>query len=122
MSRLAVTDEPAPIRLPANYERVYLTKLTGLEDHLASDHTPAAREAIRKLIDKVVVLPDDARGSNRWRSKTRPLELHGDLFKILNFAAAVASGPTRLKTTASPATKVAGDAGYRWLRGQDLNL
>ena len=77
---------PAPVRLPANYERVYLRAVAELEDHLASSDAPAARRVIRALVDRVVVKPGNARGG-----KERGLELHGDLFRMLEFAEDAAS-------------------------------
>jgi site-specific DNA recombinase len=82
---LAANVAPSPVRLPANYERIYLSAIADLDRHLSSDQAPAARNAIRKLVDKVVVLPSNGRGG-----KERGLELHGDLFSMLDFAAAAA--------------------------------
>ena len=73
--------------------------MADLEKHLATDEAPAARDAIRKLTEKVVVMPGSSRGTNRWGTKERQLELHGDLFKLLDFAAAAAlTDPTESRS------------------------
>ena len=75
------------VRLPANYALVYQRAVEQLEAHLRSDEGNVAREAIRVLIDKVVVQPGNARGG-----KHRDVQLHGDLFRMLAFAEAAAVG------------------------------
>ena len=87
----AIADLPerTVIRLPANYEAVYRTAITELERHLATREASASRNAIRTLIEAVVV-----HGGNSRRGKHRRLELHGDLFRVLEFAEAAVSGAT----------------------------
>lgn len=87
-AELAAMDQQDPVRLPANYERVYLKAVADLEDHLSSDEGPRAREAVRRLIERVVVEPGDARGG-----KARVLRLQGDLFRMLDFALHATAGP-----------------------------
>ena len=87
-AELASMGEKNPVRLPANYERVYLKAVADLEDHLLSDEGPRAREAVRRLIERVVVEPGDARGG-----KARALQLQGDLFRMLEFAIDATAGP-----------------------------
>lgn len=85
---LAANVAPSPVLLPANYKRIYLSAIADLDRHLSSDQAPATRGAIRNLVEKVIVLPGNGRGG-----KERGLELHGDLFSMLDYAAtAVASG------------------------------
>ncbi len=81
------------------------------------------RKAIRALIEAVVVYGGSSRGGKHGR-----LELHGDVFRMLDFAeqavAVMVAGfrndnspsrlPLRLLLMASMA--------HHWLRGQDLNL
>jgi len=88
----AVTAAPARtvVRLPTNYELVYRRAVEQLEEHLRSDDGNAAREAIRVLIDKIVVQPGDERGGKR-----RAVQLHGDLFQMLDFASTVSGRDTR---------------------------
>lgn len=61
---------------------------SNLELHLRSEEGNVAREAIRALIDSIVVQPGDERGGRR-----RDIQLHDDLFEMLNFAVAVAGLP-----------------------------
>ena len=85
----AATAAPARtvVRLPANYALVYERAVEQLELHLRSEEGNTAREAIRVLINKIVVQPGDERGG-----KHRGVQLHGDLFQMLDFAATTASG------------------------------
>ena len=68
------------VRLPANYEAVYRTAIAQLEQHLTTKDAASSRNAIRALIDSVVVHAGDSRGG-----KVRRLELHGDLYRMLEF-------------------------------------
>lgn len=86
---LAVVPKPQVIRLPANYEALYRRAITELDTHLASEEGAAAREAIRPLIEKIVVHPGSARGGKR-----RTIQLHGDLYRMLEFAAAACAPDT----------------------------
>ena len=75
------------VRLPANYEAVYRTAIAELKDHLGTKDAASSREAIRALIEKIVVHAGDSRGG-----KVRRLELHGDLYRMLEFTEEAASG------------------------------
>ena len=92
----AVTAAPARtvVRLPTNYELIYRRAVEQLERHLRSDDGNAAREAIRVLIDKIVGHPGDERGGKR-----RAVQLHGDLFQMLDFASTVSGRDTPGKRT-----------------------
>jgi site-specific DNA recombinase len=78
---LAEAPEPTVVRLPANYEAVYSRAVAELETHLSSSDGAVARQAIRPIIEKIVVQPGSARGGKR-----RPIQLHGDLYRMLQFA------------------------------------
>ena len=78
------------VRLPANYEAVYRTAIAELEAHLKSGDAAPSREAIRALIDRVVVHAGDSRGG-----KLRRLELHGDLYRMLQFSEEAADDGTQ---------------------------
>src|SRR5690606_22376178 len=56
------------------------TAIAQLEQHLTTKDAAASRNAIRALIDSVVVHAGDSRGG-----KVRRLELHGDLYRMLEF-------------------------------------
>ena len=86
MRELATLPERTAIRLPANYETVYRAAIAQLEQHLAPREASGSRNAIRTLIEVVVVHGGKGRGG-----KHRRLELHGDLFRMLEFAEATAS-------------------------------
>ena len=58
--------------------------------HLASADAVRARKSVRQIITMVVVGPGDARGG-----RVRPMELHGDLFRMLEFAHEAAAPQTR---------------------------
>ena len=81
---LAAAPEQQVVRLPTNYEAVYRRAVADLDQHLASGDAAAARQAIRPLIEKVVVQPGSARGGKR-----RAMQLHGDLFRMLDYAGAL---------------------------------
>jgi site-specific DNA recombinase len=119
-SELAVALEAVPertvIHLPTNYEAIYRRAVTELEQHLSSDDGLAAREAMRTLIDKVVVQAGDARGGKR-----REVQLHGALFAMLDFAERAAGGRPHNEHTPRSGG-IGGCVLHRWLRGQDLNL
>jgi hypothetical protein len=87
------------VRLPTNYEALYRCAVADLDERLASGDGAAAREALRELIEKVVVQPGSARGSKR-----RPMQLHGDLYCMLDFAEGIADGEERpgCKRTTAP--------------------
>ena len=87
---LASTPERQVIRLPANYEALYLRAVTDLDHYVASGDGAAARQALRPLIEKIVVQPGDAGGGKR-----RPMQLQGDLFRMLDVA--TSSGPDATK-------------------------
>ncbi len=79
--------EQTVVRLPANYEALYRVAMSELEQHIATREASASRNAIRTLIEAVVVHGGDSRGG-----KHRRLELQGDLFAMLEFAAAASRG------------------------------
>jgi hypothetical protein len=80
---IAATPAPQVARLLANYESLYMRAIAELDVHLASADGAAARRVIRPLIEKLVVQPGSARGGKR-----RPMQLHGDLYRMLSFAEA----------------------------------
>jgi site-specific DNA recombinase len=98
----AVSATPARsvVRLPANYALVYERAVEQLEQHLRSEEGNVAREAIRVLIDRIVVQPGDERGGKR-----RHIQLHGDLFEMLTFAEAAAVGLSPAKRREQNAQK-----------------
>ena len=59
----------------------HVSAIETLDERLGSEDGAAAREALRGLVEKVVVHPGAARGGGR-----RPIQLHGDLFGMLAFA------------------------------------
>ena len=69
--------EQTVVRLPANYEALYRVAIAELEQHLATREASASRNAIRTLVDAVLVHAGDSRGG-----KHRRLELQGDLFSM----------------------------------------
>ncbi len=69
--------ERTVVRLPTNYEAIYRSAIADLERHLATREASASRNAIRPLIEAVVVHGGNSRGG-----KVRRLELHGDLFRM----------------------------------------
>ena len=93
---LATLPERTVIRLPANYEAHYRKAVAELETHLMNRSAATSRDSVRALIEKVVVHGGDSRGG-----KVRRLELHGDLFRMLEFAhASTASGrPTKRRSS-----------------------
>ena len=80
---IAVTPALQVVRLPANYESLYTRAIVELDAHLASDDGAVARQTIRPLVEKIVVQPGSARGGKR-----RPIQLYGDLYRMLAFAEA----------------------------------
>lgn len=84
---LATVPEQATVRLPANYDTVYQRAVAELEAHLAGEDGNAACEAIRALVQRVIVQPGDARGGKRRR-----MQLQGDLFAMLDFAEEASKG------------------------------
>jgi len=111
---LTALPERVTVRLPANYEAVYRSAIAELEQHLASREAAASRNAIRALIEAVVVQDGDSRGG-----KVRRLELHGDLFAMLAFAELAADGAgTRGAQTRTALGHCCRRAVlYQWLRG-----
>ena len=87
---LAAFPERTVIRMPTNYEAVYRTAISELEDQLRSKDAAASRVAIRGLIEKIVVHVGDSRGG-----KVRRLEMHGDLYRMLEFTEEAASGTSQ---------------------------
>ena len=80
--------ERTVVRLPANYETINRSAIADLDRHLTMREASASRNAIRVLIEGIVVHGGDSRGG-----KHRRLELRGDLFSMLEFAeAAVNNG------------------------------
>ena len=63
------------------------TAYAELEQQLATKDAASSRNAIRALIDTVVVHAGDSRGG-----KVRRLELHGDLYRMLEFTEQAVSG------------------------------
>ena len=80
---IAATPALQVVRLPANYEALYVRAIAELDVHLASEDGGAAQNTIRPLIKRIVVQPGSARGGKR-----RPMQLHGDLYRMLAFAEA----------------------------------
>lgn len=78
------------IRLPTNYEAVYRRAVDDLSAHLASTDATRARKSVRQIISKVVVGPGTGRGG-----RVRPMELHGDLFEMLEFAQTASMAETQ---------------------------
>ena len=100
------------IRLPANYETIYRSAIGELEDHLRGAGSGPSREAIRALIEKVVVHAGDSRGG-----KVRRLELHGDLYQMLEFTEETAIGGAKQQkqpqaTGAASVTPVVAGVGF----------
>ena len=84
---LARLPDRVVVRLPANYQAVYRAAVAELEQHLATMDAAPSRNAVRALIEAVVVHAGSSRGG-----KVRRLELHGDLFQMLEFAEAAVGG------------------------------
>ena len=76
------------INLPANYAKIYKKAVGEIEQHLSGDDAVRARETIRAVIEKVVIHPSSG------RQQPLELELHGELFRMIEFAHA-ASQPLR---------------------------
>lgn len=83
---LAILPERRVVRLPANYEAIYRSAIAELDQHLATREAVPSRNAIRTLIEAVVVHGGNSRGG-----KHRRLELRGDLFSMLEFAQSAAN-------------------------------
>lgn len=64
------------VRLTANYEIPYTRTITELAG-------ANARKVILPRIDKIVAQPGATRGGKR-----RPIQVHGDLYRMLEFASA----------------------------------
>ncbi len=91
------------VRLPANYEAIYRRAVVDLDGHLGSGDAMAARAAIRPLIEKIVVQPGSARGGKR-----RAMQLHGDLYRMLEIAAVKKGGETQTARRVSDGSVVTG--------------
>ncbi len=78
---IAATPASPVVRLPVNYESLYTRAIAELDTHLASNDGASARQTIRPLIEKIVVQPGSALGGKR-----RPIQLYGDLYRMLAFA------------------------------------
>ena len=87
--------ERTVVRLPANYEAVYRSAISELDQHLTTRDASVSRNAIRALIDSVIVHAGDSRGG-----KVRRLELQGDLFRMLEFVETAAAGENRSRQNA----------------------
>ena len=94
--RLVGEIEQAPeadvIQIPSNYARIYEQAIVGLEKHLLGDDAARARDTIRALIEKVVIRPSGSRLGGI------ALELHGDLFQMLDFAQEAAGAAPKKPT------------------------
>ncbi len=77
------------VRLPANYAAIYKQAIAELQAHLAGEEASYARDTIRALIEKVVIRPSE------HRQGPIAMELHGDLFRMLEFATAAAKPGSR---------------------------
>ena len=62
---IAATPAPQVVRLPANYDALYIRAIAELDVHLASEDGAAARNTIRPLVEKIVAQPSSAREGNR---------------------------------------------------------
>ncbi len=94
---IAATTASLVVRLPANYESLYGHAIAELDAHLASDDGAAARNTIRPLIEKIVVQPGSARGGKR-----RPIQLQGDLYRMLAFAERACASNAQKPRAAGP--------------------
>ena len=82
-AELAVLDAPAPVRLHPNAAAIYARQVAGLEAALnAGDIRVEAAEALRALIERVVLTPDELAPDGLQA------ELYGDLAEILALAVA----------------------------------
>ncbi len=91
------------VRLPANYEAIYRRAVVDLDGHLGSGDAMAARAAIRPLIEKIVVQPGSARGGKR-----RAMQLHGDLYRMLEIATVKKGGERQTARRVSDGSVVTG--------------
>ena len=80
------------IQLPANYAKIYEQAVGDLQRHLSGDDAVRARETIRAVIEKVIVRP------TQGRQERLDLELHGDLFRMIEFAEAASATASKSKT------------------------
>ncbi len=86
LEQLVAAVAPSPVvRLPTNYVHA----IAELDMHLAANDGAAARQTIRPLIEKIVVQPGSARGG-----ESRAIQLHGDLYRMLELASAACSPET----------------------------
>ena len=79
------------IQLPANYAKIYEQAVGDLQRHLSGDDAVRARETIRAVIEKVIVRP------TQGRQERLDLELHGDLFRMIEFAEAASAPAPKAK-------------------------
>ena len=87
---LAILDAPSPVRLHPNAAAMYARQITELEAALNADEIRTeAAEALRVLIDQVVLTPDPTAPDGL------AAELRGDLAEILTLAAAPEAGARR---------------------------
>jgi site-specific DNA recombinase len=118
MAEIAVagTPEPVPVLHP-NLPELYRRKVEALEAALQEPATAAAAaEALRGLIDAILVYPGERRGEVS-------VHLRGDLAAVMHLGEAGAAGAPNAKRAAllvgaGPVEK----SWERWMRGQDLNL
>ena len=98
---LAALDAPAPVRLHPNAAAMYARQIAELEAALnADDIRTEAAEALRTLIDQVVLTPDPMAPDGL------AAELRGDLAEILALAAAPEAGTRRRKGTKNSPERV----------------
>jgi|HubBroStandDraft_1064217.scaffolds.fasta_scaffold202720_2 hypothetical protein len=115
-------NKPAPaIRLHPNTGHICRAMVADLEASLNAPEVRAeASDALRALIERVVLTPDaDAPDGLR-------AELYGDLAEILRLGEARQAQPRRVADrmlyNERPPGRMFWGVNCRWLRGQDLNL
>lgn len=71
--------ERTVVRLPANYDAVYRLAIAELEVHVATRETSASRDAIRPLVEAVMVHQGDSRGGRFVASNSTAMHvgIHG---------------------------------------------
>jgi predicted transcriptional regulator len=82
---LHILEAETVIRVPSNYAAIYKKAVDNLHQHLAGGDASHARNAIRALIDKIIIRPSEQ------RQGTIAMELYGDLFGMLDFASGAAA-------------------------------
>lgn len=107
--RLDVRPARSGLNGPAAFRPKVWKAIAKLDVRLASDDGAAARRTVRRLIEKIVVQLGSARGGKR-----RPIQRHGDLYRMLEFASAAcdpnAQKPRSVRTGALSMSLVAGAA------------